>query len=224
MTFADAVFWIFAAMAVLPAVGILVAKSVVRMAFLLLCSLAGFAGLYMHLGAAFVGFTQVLVYIGGILILFLFGVMLTVRSDYPVRRRRSVWLVLPEALAGLLVAGCLVALAIGGPWIAGGEGGGSSASAEQLGMELLSTYVLPFEVVTVLLLAAMVGATYIARGEGAELDAGRAGRAGGPGTPRAGDGGGAADGRGSFQQGDGAAESPGAPDDGGGAQTAEAIR
>jgi NADH-quinone oxidoreductase subunit J len=171
MSFGDAVFWIFAAMAVLPAVGILFSRSVVRMAFLLLFSLAGFAGLYLHLEAAFVGFTQVLVYIGGILVLFLFGVMLTAKSDFPVRGRRPVSLLLPEALAGILVSASLLYLAVRGPWVAAGgnptaDGLAQPTSADQLGMKLLSTYVLPFEAVTVLLLAAMVGATYIARGEG----------------------------------------------------------
>jgi len=169
MTFSDGVFWVFAAIAVLPALGLLLARSIVRMAFLLLFSLAGFAGLYLQLGAGFVGFTQVLVYIGGILILFLFGVMLTVRIDVPVRPRSGPRFLVPGVVAGLLVMGFLLFVALGTPWVLHQPTAEEAARAlapdpPQIGLKLLSTYVLPFEAVSILLLAAMVGATYIARG------------------------------------------------------------
>ncbi|MGQ9591526.1 MAG: NADH-quinone oxidoreductase subunit J, partial [Planctomycetota bacterium] len=103
MTFAQAVFWGCAALAVVPAAGMLIARSIVRMAFLLLGSLAGFAGIYLLLGAGFVGFAQILVYIGGILVLFLFGVMLTSREGIAARRRLPAAAIAPAVSAGLLV-------------------------------------------------------------------------------------------------------------------------
>jgi NADH-quinone oxidoreductase subunit J len=164
MAFGDVVFWLFAAIAVLPAFLILISRSIVRMAFLLLFSLAGFAGLYLQLGAGFVGFTQVMVYIGGILILFLFGVMLTQRSDIPVRPKAGPALVIPGLLAGASALAALVFIAAQCPWKPAAPLTAPPAdSSRQIGLELLSTYVLPFEAVSILLLVAMVGATYIAR-------------------------------------------------------------
>ena len=156
-------FWVFAATAVLPAFLILLSRSIVRMAFLLLTSLAGFAGLYLHLSAAFLGFTQVMVYIGGILILFLFGVMLTQRSDIPMREKVGPALAVPGFLAGLLLMVALLFIAIENPWKTHAPAPVTEADTPVIGVKLLSTYILPFEAVSILLLAAMVGATYIAR-------------------------------------------------------------
>jgi NADH-quinone oxidoreductase subunit J len=168
MTFSDGIFWFFAAMAVGPALALLFTRSIVRMAFLLLFSLAGFAGLYLQLGAGFVGFTQVLVYIGGILILFLFGVMLTARIDVPARPSPSLHSIVPGVLAGLVVMGCLLFSAVGNPWAIRQateqeQVAAAAPDSPRIGLKLLSSYVLPFEAVSILLLAAMVGATYIAR-------------------------------------------------------------
>ena len=186
-TFSDLLFWSFAVIAVAPAFLILVSRSIVRMAFLLLFSLAGFAGLYLHLGAGFLGFTQVLVYIGGILILFLFGVMLTQKSDIPVRERAGPALVVPGVLAGLLMMAALVFIAAGNPWKehAAAASPPGVTETDQIGVKLLGPYILPFEAVSILLLAAMVGATYIARaqGSGAEEEAAGAGKAEGGGAP-----------------------------------------
>jgi NADH-quinone oxidoreductase subunit J len=186
MTFSDAMFWAFAAIAVLPAVAILFVRGIVRMAFLLLFSLAGFAGLYLQLGAGFLGFTQVVVYIGGILILFLFGVMLTSRMDVPVREKVGPGLLIPGVIAGLLLLGGLLFIALGNPWKERAPAAGTAAAAPTLpapprpdpqtadiGLKLLGGYVLPFEAVSVLLLAAMVGATYIARAKGEGQEGGR---------------------------------------------------
>jgi NADH-quinone oxidoreductase subunit J len=178
MTFSDLMFWVFAAIAVLPAVALVFVRGIVRMAFLLLGSLAGFACLYLHLEAGFLGFTQVVVYIGGILILFLFGVMLTSRVDINVRDQVSRSILIPGVLAGLLVMGTLIFLAVANPWqernpAAPTPAGGAPAVARDfgpgdsdtaaIGVKVLSTYVLPFEAVSILLLVAMVGATYIGR-------------------------------------------------------------
>ena len=178
MTFSDFMFWVFAAVAVLPAVALLFVRGIVRMAFLLLGSLAGFACLYLHLEAGFLGFTQVVVYIGGILILFLFGVMLTSRMDINVRDRAGPGIVIPGVIAGLLLTGALVFVAVANPWqvrepAAAAPGGAPPAVARDfgpgdpdtsaIGVKVLSTYILPFEAVSILLLVAMVGATYIGR-------------------------------------------------------------
>ncbi len=146
------------------------------MAFWLLASLAGFAGLYLHLGADFLGFVQILVYIGGILILFLFGVMLTHRVDVPVRPLASWRFLLPGTLAGVISIGFLIRLVCREtPWITDQVPASVESASQAVGERFMSTYILPFEAVSVLLVVAMIGATYIARsreeGERAEGDA-----------------------------------------------------
>ncbi|MBI4585592.1 MAG: NADH-quinone oxidoreductase subunit J [Planctomycetes bacterium] len=154
-------FWLFAVMAVAPGFGILLAKDIVRQAFWLLLSLVGFAGLYLHLGADFLGFIQVLVYIGGILILFLFGVMLTYRMDVPLKEVKGWGLVFPGIIAGILTASALLYVASRTPWNAAAKATAPTVSA--VGSRVMSTFILPFEVISMVLLVALIGATYIAR-------------------------------------------------------------
>lgn len=162
MTFFELAFWVSALVAIGGGAMVLLTPSIVHMAFWLLGSLAGFAGLYLHLGADFIGFTQILVYIGGILILFLFGVMLTNRSDVPVRGAVSWRFLVPGSIAGVASLGFLVWLVAATPW-ATHELSPPEPTTPGIGFDLMSRYILPFEAVSVLLLVAMIGATYVAR-------------------------------------------------------------
>lgn len=163
MTFSDTLFWTFGVIAVGSAAMVLLTRGIVHMAFWLLASLAGFAGLYLHLGADFLGFVQVMVYIGGILILILFGVMLTHRADVAVRPEASWKFLLPGAIAGLAVVSFLVYL-VATTWArTPAKEGGLEPTSGEVGEKFMSQFILPFEVVSVLLLVAMIGATYIAR-------------------------------------------------------------
>lgn len=165
MAISNFLFWVVAATAVGSAAMVLFTRSIVHMAFWLLASLAGFAGLYLHLGADFLGFVQVVVYIGGILILFVFGVMLTNRADVPVRPEASWRFLLPGVVAGL-ASGCFLVYLLTSVWARtpAREGLRGAPTSEEIGALFMSRYILPFEVVSVLLLVAMVGATYLARG------------------------------------------------------------
>ncbi|MBI4615126.1 MAG: NADH-quinone oxidoreductase subunit J [Planctomycetes bacterium] len=99
-------FWVFAGTTVLPALALVFVKDIVRCAFLLMLSFSALAAIFLLLGAEFLAFTQILIYVGGILILILFGVMLTNREPILVRRAKTVGLVVPGALcAGLVLAG-----------------------------------------------------------------------------------------------------------------------
>ena len=161
---AIASFYLLAALAVGPALALVAARDVVRAGFLLLGSLAGVAGLYGLLGADFVAFTQVVVYMGGILILLLFGVMLTSRDPVVIGRAPTHGLVLPGLTAGAIAL--LSAL-----WVVSRvrwkvvEVDAKPTSAE-LGELLTTRWLLPFEVTSVLLLVALVGAAAIARRRG----------------------------------------------------------
>jgi len=102
-------FYLFAATSILPGVFVLATKDIVRAAFWLLLALSGFAGLYVLLGADFLAVTQVVVYLGGILILILFGVMLTHRDPAPVRRARRLNIVVPGIAGGAILAAAAAA-------------------------------------------------------------------------------------------------------------------
>ena len=167
-TFAEIIFWLFAACAVVPGVMILLGREIVRQAFWLLLSLVGFAGLYLSLGADFLGFTQVIVYIGGILILFLFGVMLTRKGDLPLRPERGWARAVPGVIAGLLALGGVLLMVLAAPWKEAPRA--AEATVAAIGGKVMGTYVLPFEAVSILLLVALVGATYIARRKGGDAE------------------------------------------------------
>jgi NADH-quinone oxidoreductase subunit J len=157
-------FYMFAALAVVPTLMILAVKDVVRAAFLLLGSLAGVAGLYGLLGADFIAFTQVLVYIGGILILLLFGVMLTNREPVYLHRQETHALVAPGMVGAAVLLGAVLYTAFNVEWRTI-EPIAKPTSAE-LGDLLMTKFMLPFEVSSVLLLVALVGAAVIARRRG----------------------------------------------------------
>ena len=157
--------YFFAALTVVPTVLLLIARDVVRCAFLLLGSLAGVAGLYAMLGADFVCFTQVVVYIGGILILLLFGVMLTNREPVLLHRAPTHNLVLPGVFAGAVFLVALLWVTFKVQWNAV-PSFRAGATSEALGELFMTDFMLPFEVVSVLLLVALIGAAAIARRKG----------------------------------------------------------
>ena len=102
-------FYFFAAASIVPGIFVLATKDIVRAAFWLLFALSGFAGLYVLLGADFLAVTQVVVYLGGILILILFGVMLTHRDPALVRRARRLNIVVPGIGGGAILAAAVAA-------------------------------------------------------------------------------------------------------------------
>ncbi len=176
LSFHAIIFWALAAMTIVPAIGIVVSKNIVHMAFWLLGTLMGVAGLYLHMEADFLGMTQVFVYIGGINVLLLFGIMLTNREPLYVRAAVKRPAIASAVLLGIVVAVGLIQSFGATEWhkvedgVAPGlleasadgvvNGDGTAAT---LGTYLLSDYILPFEIVSILLLVVLVGAAYIAR-------------------------------------------------------------
>ena len=128
--------------------------------WLSLCLLS-VAGIYFYLNAAFIGVIQVLVYIGGIITLFIFAIKLTAHIDDPSVRQTNRQ-VLPSALAaGILLAALVCIIRFfprPPPQVA-------ELTLKDLGKSLMTTYVLPFEFISVLLLAVMVGAIVIGKGK-----------------------------------------------------------
>ena len=158
-------FWSFAALAIVPGVFILLSRNIIRAAFWLLAALLGFAGLYLIIGADFLAFTQILVYVGGILVLILFGVMLTHKDPLFLRRSKQTGTWLPGALAGGLILAGTLTVALGTGWKVNEAAPEPGPTTALIGDLLMTKFILPFEVVSVLLLAALVGAAYVARGK-----------------------------------------------------------
>jgi NADH-quinone oxidoreductase subunit J len=150
------------AVAIVGAVKMLASHHPVHSALYLVLSFAATAGIYLALGAPFIAIIQVAVYAGAIMVLFLFIMMylnLGLSRDIldSVRRRTVLFWT-----AGLLGVGVLLATVLhgSGPAITAGS---ASTAVEDIGVTLIKTYGLPFELASVLLLAAMVGALVIAR-------------------------------------------------------------
>jgi NADH-quinone oxidoreductase subunit J len=161
MTPSAVVFWVFAAITVGSALVVVLARSLIYNAFALLGTFFGVAGLYLLLGADFLAATQLLIYVGGILVLLLFGVMLT-HKIYDLDLRSEVTQFLPGLIVSAGVFGVLALTAVGTPW-AGGEGRLPSPTTEEIGALFLGQYLLPFWAASILLLVALIGAAMIVR-------------------------------------------------------------
>jgi NADH-quinone oxidoreductase subunit J len=186
------IFAIYALAACGGAIAVVVSQNVVRMAFWLIISLGSVAGLFFLLNADFVGATQLLIYVGGTVVLLIFGVMLTASGPMLTIKSAPGEVVL-AGLAGLAVLGMLVFATIGVDWdvnrtklaAKGSTQARSYQAAEEgqtvrklgssflgirfdqdlkAGNRSLSTgYLLPFEIISVHLLVVLVGASYLAR-------------------------------------------------------------
>ena len=157
----SAVFWVFAAMTVCSAAVVVLARSLIYSAFALLFTFFGVAALYVLLGADFLAATQLLVYVGGILVLLLFGVMLT-HKLYDLDLKSEVTQFLPGLLVSGVMCYLLVFTALHTEW-AGGGGRPPAPTTEAIGAEFMGRYLLPFEAASVLLLVALIGAALIVR-------------------------------------------------------------
>jgi len=159
-------FYVIAAVMAFSAIRVVTAKNVVHAAMYLVLVLAGVAGQYILLASEFIAATQVLVYIGAIVVLVLFGVMLTrAKLGQDVNLTNDYWYV-GAFTAVILFAVMAVALLdhFGDePLDEAGAASQVPANTEQVSDAIFGQYVVPFEAVSVLLLAALVGALVLAR-------------------------------------------------------------
>ena len=186
-------FLLFALIACAFAVAVVLTSNIVRMAFYLTLSLGATAGLFFLAGADFVGAMQLLIYVGGTLVLLIFGVMLTAQAHFiTMKTERNQWVIV--ALVGGSLLFVLLAAALQVPeWQLGTEVAQSAIDDESqlpeslkqptatpLGMALLGArvdaeqlsedkqsglagYLLPFEIISVHLLVVLIGSAYLAR-------------------------------------------------------------
>lgn len=191
MTAGELLFLLFALGTCGGAVAVVLNQNVVRMAFWLIVSLGSTSGLFFLLDADFIGATQLLIYVGGTVVLLIFGVMLTASGPY-VRIKTSAWEGLLAGGIGALFLAMIVSTVYAVDWdmnsiklqgtiarVSTEKHPAEGATARPIGLKLigistedlgarqgarLSTgYLLPFEIVSVHLLVVLIGAAYLAR-------------------------------------------------------------
>jgi NADH-quinone oxidoreductase subunit J len=154
-------FAVLALVGTVSAIRLVTAKNVVHAALYLVVTLSVVGGVYLLLAAEFVGWVQILIYVGAIVILFLFGLMLTrapIGREALDNQQRGIAL-----LIGLGVLGGLVFLIQGAFSWSGPRLRPSVGTTGELGQSLFRQWVLPFEAVSFLLLAALIGAVVLSR-------------------------------------------------------------
>lgn len=161
------IFYGFALMTIGSALAVVTFRNIVHAAFALMVTLFGVAGLYVFLQADFLAATQVIVYVGGILVLILFGVMMTSgRLQMRIHIERG-QLLMGTGISIALLMLLLTVIANMPVWKnLTDEGEQLKPTTQQIGnMILTDKFLLPFEVVSVLLLVALIGAALISRKE-----------------------------------------------------------
>jgi len=161
----DFVFWLLAAITVGGALAAVTLRNLVHCALALTVAFGGLALLFLNLDAQFAGFAQILVYIGAVAILVVFAILLTRSSETP--KDGSVFS--RTWFTGLVIAAGVFAV-LGGALLRSQAGLPHDAPApavtvQQIGTALMGRYVLPLEIIALLLTAALIGAVIVARHE-----------------------------------------------------------
>jgi NADH-quinone oxidoreductase subunit J len=181
-------FYLIAILTGICAIGVVVTRNIVRSAAWLLFTLAGTAGIFFLLNADFVGATQLLIYVGGTLVLVVFGVMLTAQGPFiSMKTGAAEWVI--STFVGIVLYSALTysifASSLYFPNPAAAENPAESKNSVKLGLGFLglgvgpehreptdmlgasssvrTSYLLPFEIVSVHLLVVLIGAAYLAR-------------------------------------------------------------
>ena len=165
-------FLVLAAVVAIGGFGVVLLSNIVYSAFLLGGVFMAVAGLYLLLNASFVAAAQVLVYVGAVNVLILFAIMLVNKRENlaPIKG-----LQLRRLLSGVVCAGLfalLVRVALTTPWATPGPEAVGEGSTIRIGEHLFTDYLLPFELASVLLLMAMIGAIVLARRDVQSTDLG----------------------------------------------------
>jgi NADH:ubiquinone oxidoreductase subunit 6 (subunit J) len=158
-------FWLIAVLTVAGALAAVLLRNLVHCALALTVAFAGLALLFLQLDAQFAGFAQILVYVGAVAILVVFAILLTRSSETPkdggvFSRTWLTGLVISAAVFAVIGWSVLQSLA-GLPH----EAAAPSVTVQQIGTALMGKYVLPLEIVALLLTAALIGAVIVARHE-----------------------------------------------------------
>lgn len=170
MTVYQLLFYLFAGLVVASALVVLFTRNVLNAAFSLIFTFLGIAAIYVLAGADFIAITQIIVYVGGILVLMVFGVMLTnkVEGQAVVTRTHNLFL---GVLAGMAMLGILLLVIFRVDyqvldWIQHAKQeipAVEESTVQPIGRLLMTRFVLPFELAGLLLLVSLIGAAFIAK-------------------------------------------------------------
>lgn len=155
-------FYTFAGAALAGALGLILARNVFHSALFLVVSLGSVAGVFVILGADFLAAVQVLIYVGAITILILFGLMLTPQTSEPPDLTGAFQAFAGVLLAGIVFLGAATTILLT-RWPKATPQPIDAPTSLGIGASLFTTFALPFEIASVLLLVAMIGAIVIAR-------------------------------------------------------------
>jgi len=154
-------FYLFAMVTIVSAVVVAFSKNILRAVFSLLFTLFGVAALFLFLHADYLAATQVLIYVGGVLVLLLFGIMLT-QQRVEVNIRTGKIQFVPSVIALFILLGFISYVIFRTPWHLTAPANFQETTSG-IGILLMTEWLLPFEIASILLLAALVGAVSIAR-------------------------------------------------------------
>lgn len=165
MSVAQAIFYVIAALAVGGALGVVFMRSTVYAALFLILSLLAVSGVYILLASEFLALVQILIYGGAVTVLFLFALMLTRVSDIEETMVGAQWPL--AAVASAFLAGLLIAAVATSNW-PGDAGQITAVPFETVGDALFRQWAVPFEIASLVLLVALIGAIIIGRQEEGE--------------------------------------------------------
>jgi NADH-quinone oxidoreductase subunit J len=160
-------FYIFAAIAIVSSILVVTGRNIVHSAAFLGATLFAVAGIFLTLHAEFLAGVQVIVYVGGILVLFVFVIMLIAveRAEHERQftRQWTIALVISALLIGQIVYGLVRGRDTLLPPVVAPAVAAAGGNSERVGTALYTTYLLPFEIASILLLVAVVGAVVLAK-------------------------------------------------------------
>lgn len=153
-------FWVFGGIALLSAIGIIFSNNVIHGALLLVFTLLSLAAIFILFGAEFLAVVQILVYAGGIVVLMIFGIMLTKRERNGDPKTSSQY-IFPGLIIGGLAFYFLIQVI--GEIPSDNRGSVSVSQVEGIGVQLMTTNLVAFELIAFLLLVVLVGAAFLAK-------------------------------------------------------------
>jgi NADH-quinone oxidoreductase subunit J len=159
---ADALLWLFAAVMLVSGLLGVTMRDIIRCGLAMIVCFGALAGIYVLMGAPLLGAAQVIVYIGAISVLILFAIMLTETKDAPAR------LVFQTQAGAAALASVVIAIVIALAIVAtdwGEEAARVAVDTRDMAITLFTSFVFPFEIVSVLLLAAVIGGVFLAKRE-----------------------------------------------------------
>jgi NADH:ubiquinone oxidoreductase subunit 6 (subunit J) len=158
----QASFYVIAGLACVFAFGVVAMRNIFHCAVSLALCLFCIAGVYLFLNAEFLAIVQVLIYVGAIVTLFIFAIMLTSNIEDRSIRQANRQVLVSAAVAAAILS-FFIFIITGAPWKTAAEGTATAPGLEDIGRALMSAYALPFEFISLILLAALVGAIVIGK-------------------------------------------------------------